>query len=706
MTKAKTLEFLQGKLTLSVLLPQYTFCVADYEAGKDSVFKKIPFHSETLMVRSSALDEDQKTSSMAGKYLSMPCFGEQDFHYAVQQVIASYQNQNSLNEILVQPMLQDVTVSGVVFTAHPATKGNYYCVNFDDTSSSTSSVTAGNTNHLKSFFCFKNKIQNPMHLLLEAIQEIESIFPDVPLDIEFAIAHDTIYILQVRPLILNGSMIAISQQEQSLKSAVQKFKTYQPAMFSKMTDWNIVEVLGNHPSTLALSIFQYITGDSNWARTREALGYQYSDQELIVDFTGTPFVYVPSVFQSMIPKGISDSLSKKLQTYYLQKLMKHPELHDKAEFEILFTCYSFDTEDRLKQLAPFFSEKEILELRTALIRLTNHILCSEELHHKYIQMMTQAHKSKTTVMDFLNHCKDYGIPAFVALARFGFIASQILNSLKNKHIISEEEYRMVFQNIHTISQKIEKDFSLMKKEDFLKVYGFLRPGTYEIESKRYDEAPDLYFDWSRKTEWKETNTFDHFPYQKVDEFLKGSPLNITSHELISFIKKFIEYRELSKFYFTKDVSDALKKISEMYPQEEKLSHLNILTNQFEEEPVHNQYASILKTEEDFWYYMESLQMPNYVTEENVTGEITASATDISEKILLLEYADAGYDWIFSKNIKGFITKYGGCNSHMAIRANERNIPCVLGIGETLFETLKKAKVVNIDAKNKKITIIL
>ena len=32
----------------------------------------------------------------------------------------------------------------------------------------------------------------------------------------------------------------------------------------------------------------------------------------------------------------------------------------------------------------------------------------------------------------------------------------------------------------------------------LKIYGHLRPGTYNILSPRYDENPDIYFDWDKK----------------------------------------------------------------------------------------------------------------------------------------------------------------------------------------------------------------
>ena len=48
--------------------------------------------------------------------------------------------------------------------------------------------------------------------------------------------------------------------------------------------------------------------------------------------------------------------------------------------------------------------------------------------------------------------------------------------------------------------------------------------------------------------------------------------------------------------------------------------------------------------------------------------------------LFLENADPGYDFIFSYNIKGLITEYGGSNSHMSIRCLELGIPAIIGIG--------------------------
>ena len=67
--------------------------------------------------------------------------------------------------------------------------------------------------------------------------------------------------------------------------------------------------------------------------------------------------------------------------------------------------------------------------------------------------------------------------------------------------------------------------------------------------------------------------------------------------------------------------------------------------------------------------------------------INSKKDKISNKIVLIENADPGYDWLFGRNIAGLITMYGGANSHMAIRAAEFGLPAAIGIGETLYRNL-------------------
>ena len=52
--------------------------------------------------------------------------------------------------------------------------------------------------------------------------------------------------------------------------------------------------------------------------------------------------------------------------------------------------------------------------------------------------------------------------------------------------------------------------------------------------------------------------------------------------------------------------------------------------------------------------------------------------------------------------KGMVTKYGGPNSHMAIRASEKNITSVFGWEMIFFKELQNSKILEIDPLNKKL----
>ena len=65
-------------------------------------------------------------------------------------------------------------------------------------------------------------------------------------------------------------------------------------------------------------------------------------------------------------------------------------------------------------------------------------------------------------------------------------------------------------------------------------------------------------------------------------------------------------------------------------------------------------------------------------------------------IVLIENADPGFDWIFAYDIAGLVTKYGGANSHMAIRCAEFGIPAAIGCGEQIFDRLCSAGSIEIN----------
>jgi 3-oxoadipate CoA-transferase beta subunit len=61
--------------------------------------------------------------------------------------------------------------------------------------------------------------------------------------------------------------------------------------------------------------------------------------------------------------------------------------------------------------------------------------------------------------------------------------------------------------------------------------------------------------------------------------------------------------------------------------------------------------------------------------------------------------------IMAHTIAGFVTQFGGANSHMAIRAAELGIPAVIGAGERMFRQLSKASHVHLDCANRLVRVL-
>ena len=99
--------------------------------------------------------------------------------------------------------------------------------------------------------------------------------------------------------------------------------------------------------------------------------------------------------------------------------------------------------------------------------------------------------------------------------------------------------------------------------------------------------------------------------------------------------------------------------------------------------------------------------PNFITESKVNSKIfylkkEQNNKQIKDKIILIENADPGFDWIFNYKIKGLITKYGGVNSHMSIRCHELNIPAAIGVGEESFDKIISGDKIILNCKEKTI----
>ena len=103
-----------------------------------------------------------------------------------------------------------------------------------------------------------------------------------------------------------------------------------------------------------------------------------------------------------------------------------------------------------------------------------------------------------------------------------------------------------------------------------------------------------------------------------------------------------------------------------------------------------------------------VSQPNFITGLKVTADLVfldahQAAPVLEGCIVLIENADPGYDWIFAQRIAGLVTKYGGANSHMAIRCAEFGIPAAIGCGEQRFEAFLSASRLCLDCSTGLIT---
>jgi phosphohistidine swiveling domain-containing protein len=119
---------------------------------------------------------------------------------------------------------------------------------------------------------------------------------------------------------------------------------------------------------------------------------------------------------------------------------------------------------------------------------------------------------------------------------------------------------------------------------------------------------------------------------------------------------------------------------------------------------------IIRSPQDVYIVPQHRSEPNFIGSSSIEAPIVVlSNNDNNEKklegsIICIESADPGYDWIFTRNIAGLITRYGGTNSHMAIRCAEYGLPAAIGCGEQLFLQACGGQTIILDCSAKKIVV--
>jgi phosphoenolpyruvate-protein kinase (PTS system EI component) len=221
---------------------------------------------------------------------------------------------------------------------------------------------------------------------------------------------------------------------------------------------------------------------------------------------------------------------------------------------------------------------------------------------------------------------------------------------------------------------------------------------------------------------------------KINKLLKDNSFQKTNADLlINFIENSIYEREKSKLFFTKIVNEIFNQLKKLFKRiglkEKDIQYLNInktldLYKQFSHENIIKDLKKDIVTNKKTYNFNQNFNLPNiilnkdniYFFEEKkasptfVTNKIISSKfinlnkmskkLNLDNKIVCIENADPGYDFIFNYKINGLITAFGGPNSHMSIRCNEFLLPAAIGIGEKKFQQLLKNNTLYLNCEKK------
>jgi glutamine kinase len=764
-TKAGTLFALQGVLKSAYILPLYAFTVGDWKAGRSLCLSGIARHLGTgsWIVRSSCGREDAEAASNAGAFLSILNVKAAGLEQAVEEVISSYGHPDPTDEVLIQPMLTQVVRSGVAFSHDPNTCAPYRVVNWTE-GDDTSAVTGGMGGQVwQQAACSSVTPPPTVASVVVLINELLSLFGNAPLDCEFAVTcgehGEQLWLLQARPLVLAAAPQSEMLQAACLQSIQRKVERgMQPhpfligrrTVYGVMPDWNPAEIVGIRPKPLALSLYRELITDSIWAYQRHNYGYRnLRSFPLMPHFFGLPYIDVRLSFNSFIPAELDERLAGRLVDHYIDRLLAQPTLHDKVEFEIVYSCYTLDLPQRLERLAGAgFSKQETEAIAQSLRKLTNRIVHPkdglwrvdaakiDQLNVRREQLLASSTDPLERIYWLLEDAKRYGTLPFAGLARAGFVAVQMLKSLVAVDVLSDSEYDSFIGGVSTVSGQLARDSATLDRQTFLARYGHLRPGTYDILSLRYDEAPDLYFDWNKRPPTPKASAPFALTLEQMREIVKLLEMHGLHPDpvgLFDFMQAGIELREFAKFHFTRNLSDSLALIAEVGSQHgftrEDLSYCDIAVfKELHVSAAHmkdsilrgidlgkQRYAETLKISlppliskpEDVWSFEWPETAPNFITQKQVTAEVIScdSREQLAGSIVCIPNADPGFDWLFAYPLAGLITAWGGANSHMAIRAGELGLPAVIGAGDSLYRRWSSAQRLHLDCAGRRVEVL-
>ena len=307
---------------------------------------KSKYKNSKIVIRSSGILEDSWKTSNAGKFISLldiDTKNDKKLITSINSVFKSYsikKNINLKNQVLIQEHLNEVKVSGVIFTINNQNEAPYYILNYDKKSGLTDTVTSGYGTNIVTQYLYKNidekKLSGWIKKLIQSVREIEKLVNFENLDIEFAIKNNLVYIFQVRPLIIKQTNKFLKEDFDNEINSINNFLKYNSitseyngtlsTIYSNMSDWKPAEMIGSQPRPLSISFYSWLITQNSWLDARNKLGYEnFDDKNLMYIFSGKPYIDIKKSFRSLLLKNLKNETKRtilKKQINYLKKKIR------------------------------------------------------------------------------------------------------------------------------------------------------------------------------------------------------------------------------------------------------------------------------------------------------------------------------------------------------------------------------------------------
>lgn len=699
-SKAETLRRIQPKLKKSKVCDQITHTWHDWKNHPERTIEEVQskFKGQRLIVRSSSVEEDGWETANAGVFesiLNVDCDDADAVRKAIESVFLSYGDLPSHAQVLIQPFITDVTMSGVLFTCDLITGAPYYIINYDDVSGRTDSITSGQASDLRTIIVFRHEINNILTIdprlgrVIDAAQELEQLLGYNKLDIEFAIDNKgQCYTFQIRPIAVNHTHYQIDDKKFGLhlKNAQQQFTFWQEkpphilgnyAVFSGMTDWNPAEIIGTRPNALAVNLYNHVITEEVWAKQRSEFGYRdISPAPLVHNFCAQPYVDCRASINSFIPADLTDDCASRLVDAYLDILVENPHLHDKLELDVVFTIwvptFSEDAKQRFKDR--HVSDLDIMELEQALKKITANALVRLDEDTSSVDILTERFelliksdlKPVDKIYQLIEDCRRFGTLAFSHAARAGFVAVTLLKSLVKLGSLNQDRMLEFQASVPTVASDFQSALSChdLCVDELVKRFGHLRPGTYDVNQSAYWENPSFYFTHNKQSHPSKEASENGFVFtqQELHGFqgvLDQLPIELEVPDLIQYLSRAIQARESIKFEFTRNLSVALDLMIK-YGMEvlgltrEDVGYLTfddiraIRTGQLNEKLIQDfvklrkndfsekhlaKLPSFICREEDFFGYEQEKSEANFITRLNIVSDLVFIQSNQNKEIM-------------------------------------------------------------------------